>query len=82
MSIYSYFAEYTNCPIRDSNCLRNKTSEEILKAQLLTNTKLTSLKLLLFFEPWLPYLDGKLIQGQLLQFDRWNLPKNFTFKPV
>lgn len=82
MSIYFYFGEYLNCNLRDLKCLRSKTSEEIVRAQMLTEAKVTSLKFLIFFEPWLPFIDGKLIRGQLLDFESWNLPTDYVFKPV
>lgn len=82
MAIYYYFAQILNCPLRDVDCLRKKSTEEIVNAQMETEAKITSLKFLIFFEPWLPYLDGKTIKGQLLDFEKWDLPPGFQFKPV
>lgn len=82
MSLYKHFANYTQCPLKNLACLRSKTVEEILNAQILAGSALTSWKALLFFQPWLPYVDGKLIRGRLLEFNKWKLPTTFMFKPV
>jgi hypothetical protein len=82
MTIYYYFAEYLNCTLRDIDCLMSKSTEDIITAQMKTEVDLTSLKFLVFFEPWLPYLDGKTIKGQLLEFEKWELPSDFKFKPM
>jgi carboxylesterase type B len=79
MALYVVFADVLNCTARDVSCLRQKSVDEILDAQVIANGKLTSYKLPELFETWLPWLDGKLIKGQLLEPDKWNL-KNFTLK--
>ncbi len=56
--LYVYFADFLNCAARDIDCLRNKTSDEIVVAQYKAEALVASLKLLEFFEPWLPYVDG------------------------
>lgn len=82
MVIYYDFAKNLNCTVRDINCLRKKSVDEIITAQMQTEVEVTSLKFLIFFEPWLPVLDGKTIPGQLLEFEKWNLQPGFQFKPV
>lgn len=56
--LYTYFADFLNCSARDMDCLRSKTSDEIVDAQYKAEALVASLKLLEFFEPWLPYIDG------------------------
>ena len=82
MTIYYYFSELLNCSLRDVDCLMSKSVEDIINAQMATEAKVTSLKFLVFFEPWLPYLDGNIVKGQLLEFDKWQLPSDFKFKPM
>ena len=48
-------------------CLRSKTSTEIAYAQHQAGNKVSSLKLLEFFEPWGPFVDGELIKGEPLR---------------
>lgn len=81
MILYYYFGEILNCKFRDLECLKSKSVEEILNAQMEVEKKVTSLKLLEFFEPWLPWIDGNLVKGNLLELTKWNLPSDFTFKP-
>jgi carboxylesterase type B len=81
MTLYFYFAQQLNCTARDVKCLRSKSVDEIVDAQKNAETKVSSFKLLEFFEPWIPWIDGQLVKGQLLEFEKWQLPSNFTFKP-
>jgi hypothetical protein len=52
MSICTFFEEALKCGVRDVACLMSKTVDEILDAQMAVETKISSLKLLDFFEPW------------------------------
>lgn len=61
------FAELAGCAYRDMNCLRSKTANEIATAQFRARKKVSSLKLLEFFEPWGPFVDGELIKGEPLE---------------
>lgn len=81
MTICTYFTKALNCSIRDVQCLRNKTIDEILKAQTSAGNSLNSFEFLLYGEPWVPFIDGKLIKGQLLELDKWTAESNFTVKP-
>ena len=58
MAMYTYFADLLNCHARDMNCLRNKTIDEIVSAQMKSESLVSSVKLLDFFEQWLPWVDG------------------------
>lgn len=60
-------AEELKCQYGDVACLRNATYQEIIAAQMVVNIKLTSLNLLIFFEPWTPVLDNILVHGQLIE---------------
>lgn len=56
-----------NCTETDyMPCLRSKTSDEIADAQLKSRTKPTSLKILEFFEPLGPFVDGKVVPEELI----------------
>jgi carboxylesterase type B len=81
MTIYLDFAQLLNCAARDVACLRSKSVNDILEAQFAVEKKITSLKLLEFFEPWLPWLDGNLVKGQLLELNKWNLATKYAYKP-
>lgn len=80
MILYYYFAKNLSCPINDLQCLRSKTADEIVASQMFVESKVSSLKLLEFFEPWLPWIDGELVKGNLLEIEQWGLPKGFTLK--
>ena len=54
------------CPVGDLNCLRAASFQDIVVAQAIVNKKLTSFKLLLFFEPWVPVIDNDIVRGQPL----------------
>ena len=58
MSLYTYFADLLNCSARDMACLRNKTIDEIVSARMKSEGFVSSVKLLDFFEQWLPWVDG------------------------
>lgn len=79
--LYMYLADGLNCTARDIQCLRSKTVDEIVNAQMNAETKPSSIKFLEFFEPWLPWIDGKIIKGQLLDVEKWQQAENFTYKP-
>jgi carboxylesterase type B len=81
MTLCFYFEQVLNCTARDIKCLRSKSVDQIIDAQMKAETKVSSVKLLEFFEPWIPWVDGQLVKGQLLEFEKWQLPSNFTFKP-
>ena len=47
-------------------CLRSKTSDEIADAQVKSRTKPTSVKILDFFEPLGPFVDGDVVPEELI----------------
>lgn len=61
-----FLAQELNCSTGDFACYRRASHQEIVAAQRVINNKVTSFKLLLFFEPWVPVIDNVLVQGQLL----------------
>ena len=60
-------AEQLHCQYTDLDCFRAARYEEIIKAQRIVNNMVTSLNLLLFFEPWMPVIDNDIIHEQLIQ---------------
>ncbi|CAL1541999.1 unnamed protein product [Lymnaea stagnalis] len=72
-------AEAVGCPVRDIDCLRNKSAEEVTKASLTTRSEVASLKFLELFEPYGPYIDGQMVKGQPLDVYRKG---QFTKKPI
>ncbi|CAF0941962.1 unnamed protein product [Brachionus calyciflorus] len=78
--LYNIFTQTLNCSIQDMKCLRSKSIDDILNAQIVAENKVSSVKLLEFFEAWLPWIDGKIIKGQLLDFPKWIKSANFQFK--
>ncbi|CAF3702545.1 unnamed protein product [Rotaria sp. Silwood1] len=60
------FAEQLHCDIGDIACFRNRSTDDIIAAQNTVNGMLTSLNVLLFFEPWLPVIDNVIVHGQLI----------------
>jgi carboxylesterase type B len=70
------FAEQLHCPIGDIACFRNASYQDIVLAQVAINNMVTSFKLLLFFEPWVPVIDNIIVHGQLL-----DLVQNMSFAP-
>lgn len=81
MTLYEYFADYLKCAARDMACLRNRTIDEIIDAQMKAEVQVSSLKLLEFFEPWEPWIDGKVVKGQLLELEKWIGGTTFPLKP-
>ncbi|XP_076470633.1 cAMP-regulated D2 protein-like [Babylonia areolata] len=73
------FAELAGCRPRDLPCLRSKTSEQLAYASHQARSKVSSLKLLEFFEPWGPFVDGDLIKAEPLQLLREG---SFSPKPL
>ncbi|KAI3383970.1 hypothetical protein SNEBB_006878 [Seison nebaliae] len=64
------FNEETQCSFGDTNCLYNLSWENITIAQAKTATVPSSLKILGFFEPFVPVVDGKYVFGQII--DVWD----------
>ena len=62
--------------------MQKKTIDELISAQQKTEEQLTDYKFLEFFEPWLPWLDGEIIKGQLLELDKWLDNNKFPLKPL
>lgn len=81
MALYVYFADFLNCPARDVDCLQKKSVDEIVDAQMKAEKAVSSLQLLEFFEPWVPWLDGKIIKGELLEIEKWIGNESFPLKP-
>ncbi|RUS86115.1 hypothetical protein EGW08_006135 [Elysia chlorotica] len=73
------FAQKLGCPVTDIKCMRSKTAEEVAKASYMSRSSVASLKILEMFEPYGPYIDGKLVKGQPLDVITRG---NFTTKPV
>nr|KAG5690610.1 hypothetical protein BaRGS_022614 [Batillaria attramentaria] len=73
------FAELVGCQPRNMNCLRSKSANEITYAQYLARSKVSSLKLLEFFEPWGPFVDGQFIKAEPLALIR---DGQFSRKPL
>ncbi|XP_055955260.1 crystal protein [Patella vulgata] len=75
----SQFSNLAGCTPLDIECLRRKTSEELVFAQFQSRSKIASLKLLEAFEPWGPVVDGILVDKQPLV----NLANGeFSKKPI
>ncbi|CAF4280551.1 unnamed protein product, partial [Adineta steineri] len=72
-------AEQLKCAVADINCLRRQTYQDIATAQTKVDTMLTSFKFLLFFEPWLPVIDNKIVNGQLMDLVQ---NTSFPLKPI
>ncbi|CAF4757824.1 unnamed protein product, partial [Rotaria magnacalcarata] len=58
---------------------RAASADNIVAAQKIVNTKITSFEILLFFEPWVPVIDDILVFGQLYETIQ-NL--SFPVKPL
>ncbi|CAF4777067.1 unnamed protein product, partial [Rotaria sp. Silwood1] len=59
-------AKELHCGICDITCFRRASYQDIIAAQMIINTNITSLKILLFFEPWTPVIDNSIVHGQLI----------------
>ncbi|CAF1080494.1 unnamed protein product [Rotaria sordida] len=59
-------AEQLHCAFGDIACFRRASFEDIIIAQEIINNMITSLEVLLFFEPWVPVIDNVIVRGQLL----------------
>ncbi|CAF3324780.1 unnamed protein product [Rotaria socialis] len=59
-------AEKLNCTVGDLECFRRASYQDIVTAQTAVNSMVTSMKALIFFEPWLPVIDNTIVHGQLL----------------
>ena len=70
MSIYQDFSNAIKCQINDIECLRKKSTEDILKAQMKAEDPETS-AFLQFFEPWAPWVDGIIIKAELMEVEKW-----------
>ncbi|XP_062600545.1 cAMP-regulated D2 protein-like [Saccostrea cucullata] len=64
------------CSPKDLDCLNKYSADEIAEAQLQIRKYPSSLKLLEFFEPWVPYVDGVIIPSQPLEAFRKGLVIN------
>ena len=53
--ICDYFLKELNCEIGDRACIMSKNYSDILVAQMAVETKVSSIRLLEFFEPWYFY---------------------------
>lgn len=54
-------AEELKCKTNDLECMKQKTADEVATAQKNIRNEPTSLKLLEFFQPWGPYVDGDIV---------------------
>ena len=63
----SIIRQLLNCTDDDyMTCLRSKTSDEIADAQRTSRQEVTSLKIMEFFEPLGPFVDGREIKMELI----------------
>lgn len=53
--------------MKNLTCFRAASADDIIRAQKIVETRVTSLNLLLFFEPWVPVIDDQLVHGTLYQ---------------
>ena len=60
-------AEQLRCAIGDLACFRAASPEDLIAAQIVVDRMITSLQVLLFFEPWVPVIDHRIVHGQLYQ---------------
>ncbi|CAF4187366.1 unnamed protein product, partial [Rotaria sordida] len=67
------------CLLGDISCLRTRPYENIITAQNVINSKITSLDILQFFEPWVPVIDNVIVRGQLI--DMYS-SASFPLKPL
>ncbi|CAF1685741.1 unnamed protein product [Rotaria magnacalcarata] len=59
-------AEQLHCTVGDISCFRRASYQDIVVAQSVINNMITSLDILLFFEPWVPVIDHSIVHGQPL----------------
>ncbi|CAF1450255.1 unnamed protein product [Rotaria sp. Silwood1] len=59
-------AEQLHCAVGDIACFRRASFQDIVRAQEIINNMITSFRILLFFEPWVPVIDNVIVNGQLL----------------
>jgi carboxylesterase type B len=60
-------AEQLHCAYNDIACFRAASVDNITAAQTKVNNMLTSLDLVVFFEPWVPVIDNIIVHGQLFE---------------
>ena len=60
-------SEQLRCAYSDIACFRNASVDRIVAAQAIVDNMLTSLELILFFEPWVPVIDHVIVHGQLYE---------------
>jgi carboxylesterase type B len=65
-----------NCSTKDIDCLKKYSADDIAEAQLLIRKYPSSIRLLEFFEPWVPYVDGVVVTSQPLEAFRKGLVVN------
>ncbi|CAF0973312.1 unnamed protein product [Rotaria sordida] len=71
--------EQLNCSYTNISCFRAASYQQIIAAQKVVNTMLTSLEILLFFEPWVPVIDNSVVHGQVIDIIQ-NV--SFPLKPL
>jgi carboxylesterase type B len=72
-------AEKLHCNFGDIACFRAASVENIITAQMIVDTEITSFEALLFFETWVPVIDNIIVHGQLIETVQ-NL--SFPLKPL
>jgi acetylcholinesterase/cholinesterase len=60
------FSTLLGCPENDLKCMRNKTTDQIIKASDLTNDHLNLSDPITMFYPWTPMIDGVSVDAQPL----------------
>ena len=71
--IGNMLADQLNCTEGDLVCLNSRSADEVAEAQHEVRPYPSSLKLLEFFEPWVPYVDGVVVPYQPLEAIRKGL---------
>jgi carboxylesterase type B len=69
-------AEQLHCAYNDIACFRAASVDNIIAAQAIVDNMLTSLDLIVFFEPWVPVIDNIIVHGQL-----YETVQNMSFPP-
>jgi carboxylesterase type B len=80
-ALYSVFSQFINCSLYDMDCLRSKSITEIISAQVQSEKIPTSSNFLQLVEPWVPYNDGIIIKGEIIEIDKW-IDNKFEFKAI
>ena len=65
------------------SCFLGKSVNDVLNAQIAVSAEITSSNILISSEPWLPWIDGKIIKSSnLLVINEWLGNKSVPLKPL